>query len=1127
MTHDISRSAHDPKKHYASALFQQGRIPLDDDLNESDTITKEDARRTRIDVIGAVGSPNDGFRISVQGSTLGIAAGILYVGGIPVVLEAAETYETQADWPTPDPLASLSAPTLVFLEVWQQVVTAVEDTELLEPALGGPDTTARLRTMRRVRAFPTSATDCESAWAELVASKAPATYDKATAELATTATLSVIFDPSGSATTPCMPGVKAGYLGAENQTIRVQVALSSSGSPQFIWGFDNASALYRIQKIETVPGGTRLTIASPRDEEHQPRMGQIVELLDTSAKLDSGDPIAALVGPTAKVIESYDTDSSSFVIDTSTSTAAFVRVWNQGDAPSPPIDIVTGTTTELGTTGVLATFGGAGFQPGDHWIIAARPDTDHVIPRSLYGQASPPNGVRRFYAPLALLSQGAAGQVTVHDCRPTFDPLTTKRGCCTYTVGSEKTGAGHFQKIQDAVDNLPPGGGEICVLAGEYDENVSILGKTHVTIHGCGSRTIVRPKDPSLPVFTLAGERITLTKMELVATNETAFSPAISVLKEFFSNVDGGSDVDYGGPTVDTLLRDLEINVRGGPAIVTEQVLGLEVERVHVLVDSLATDIAQAPANVGTWPAIYVAGENLLLERNCVEFTDPDDVAKHAHGGIQIGGGSKRVELRRNRIIRGNGIGITLGEVVYGTAKSGPTAAYAPGGSTIFYFANGCWNYNPSPLPPVEGGAPGVTEGAGERVEDIRLIDNDVELMGQSGIAVAKLFASTDANGEDTNAGVIQTNHLLIENNRVRDCMQLHLGEAPTGDPFFAIGGIILADATDVTVRGNFVERNGSSHEDPACGIFIGMGEKVTIEGNRFVGNGPENAGDWDQYRGGIVIAAAAALSKLEDDLAKVEEAANHGSELFIPDSPLPATVVRIHGNVVSSPYGPALDVTVHGACDVQSNELSTDATAYRGKLDHISLTALSKIPSAGAGPASGVVSIRADADGKALTSGYTMEVYAMSRYLPTWAPSGGRAVFNDNAVSYTPASGSNELSRMLVVVAATDDVSFQCNEVMSSATAAIACPVIVESSRSVRFQGNRISEMDAVLSGVSYAPLNVTTNNQTDHCLLAVGSKRVFANNISVDCDDDHGDEPSMRWRKSGTVPIKLVRLA
>ena len=46
----------------------------------------------------------------------------------------------------------------------EQEVSAAEDPELLDPALGGVDTTQRLRLMRRVRRQQVNRADCPSAW---------------------------------------------------------------------------------------------------------------------------------------------------------------------------------------------------------------------------------------------------------------------------------------------------------------------------------------------------------------------------------------------------------------------------------------------------------------------------------------------------------------------------------------------------------------------------------------------------------------------------------------------------------------------------------------------------------------------------------------------------------------------------------------------------------------------------------------------------------------------------------------------------------------------------------------------------------------------------------------------------
>jgi len=62
---------------------------------------------------------------------------------------------------------------------------------------------------------------------------------------------------------------------------------------------------------------------------------------------------------------------------------------------------------------------------------------------------------------------------------------------------------GDFQKIQDAINSLPPAGGEICVLPGEYKENLTIkAGSQNITIKGCGkrSRIVAVTDDPVIHV---------------------------------------------------------------------------------------------------------------------------------------------------------------------------------------------------------------------------------------------------------------------------------------------------------------------------------------------------------------------------------------------------------------------------------------------------------------------------------------------------------------------------------------------------------------------------------------------------------------------------------------------------
>ncbi|MEO6039120.1 MAG: DUF6519 domain-containing protein, partial [Saprospiraceae bacterium] len=161
--------------------MQQGRVLTDDDWNENARIENEIQRESNTDIIGPFGTPDDGFKIDNLRLDAGlinfdILPGTLYLGGIRLQLEALETYRLQKDWLQQPTLAD-GTPNfnenerydLVYLESWQQPVSAVEDSSLFEVALGGPDTTTRLRNMRRVQlATGIGFCSCADAWNKLI-----------------------------------------------------------------------------------------------------------------------------------------------------------------------------------------------------------------------------------------------------------------------------------------------------------------------------------------------------------------------------------------------------------------------------------------------------------------------------------------------------------------------------------------------------------------------------------------------------------------------------------------------------------------------------------------------------------------------------------------------------------------------------------------------------------------------------------------------------------------------------------------------------------------------------------------------------------------------------------------------
>ena len=105
-------------------------------------------------------------------------------------------------------------------------VTATEDPVLREVALGGPDGAARTRILQHIRRVENSGGDCRAALLtdEAVWAAEGLTFDAATARLLSLSRLEVTFDVAAVSDDPCEPSAKGGYLGADNQAIRIQIA---------------------------------------------------------------------------------------------------------------------------------------------------------------------------------------------------------------------------------------------------------------------------------------------------------------------------------------------------------------------------------------------------------------------------------------------------------------------------------------------------------------------------------------------------------------------------------------------------------------------------------------------------------------------------------------------------------------------------------------------------------------------------------------------------------------------------------------------------------------------------------------------------------------------------------------
>src|SRR5262249_12281890 len=160
---DFTRDTFNPAKRYSRVLMQQGRVLLDEDWNEQTSILLHYLRTLATDLFGPHWGPkkigdadNDGFAIkSVEDlkNDFSILPGRYYVDGILCENHSAVAYTKQADFPQrPAGKDGLkSGASLVYLDVWERHITALEDGLIREVALGGPDTATRAQVVQQVR----------------------------------------------------------------------------------------------------------------------------------------------------------------------------------------------------------------------------------------------------------------------------------------------------------------------------------------------------------------------------------------------------------------------------------------------------------------------------------------------------------------------------------------------------------------------------------------------------------------------------------------------------------------------------------------------------------------------------------------------------------------------------------------------------------------------------------------------------------------------------------------------------------------------------------------------------------------------------------------------------------------
>jgi hypothetical protein len=354
------------------------------------------------------------------------------------------TYTTQPDLPNPpfastlgsppaspltSPLSPLSGLSLadgvyvVALHAWQREITALDDRRIRETALGGPDTSARLKTVWQVELVPVTVTGggtptCATTFPE---------WDHYTAT--GSGLLNARAKPSDGDKGPCVLPPTAGYLRLENQLYRVVIHRGGPpGTATFKWSRENASVETTIEDVDAA----KLTVASVgKDDVLGFAAGQWVEIADDESELknlkDAGVPRPLVQ------IDHVEPETREITLKTSVAALAGrhglkLRRWDQTVGAGADGVSTAGAWIDL-EGGIQVTFPSGTYHAGDYWLIPARSATSEIewppfevpnpdpIPQ-------PPAGVRHYYCRLALLEVTDGTLDVIGDCRPLFPPLT-------------------------------------------------------------------------------------------------------------------------------------------------------------------------------------------------------------------------------------------------------------------------------------------------------------------------------------------------------------------------------------------------------------------------------------------------------------------------------------------------------------------------------------------------------------------------------------------------------------------------------------------------------------------------------------------------------------------------------
>ena len=482
MKGDFSRSTFRKKKHYRKVKMQQGRVQVDADWNEQIDIQDNYDRTYIQDIIGKSGAPKGNFDPSEDDPSedtsfkikpfkitpsdrarYTIGKGRYYVEGLLIENEEKVEASKQPDLLLDEKDESKVLPTengiyIAYLDVWERHLTALDDPEIQESALGGADTATRSKIVWQVKLHgpidilpgnrKCSNSEFISQWDLFVKSKS------STGALQARSSKQEI-----TTNDPCMLSPNAGYRRLDNQLYRVEihdggeVKDSSEGNENkqvtFKWSRDNGIVATNLTDISF--NDKKLTVrGSGKDKLLGFASGQWVEIIDDRNELFCTPGTLVKLTDVNENVLTYDPD---FINGQDPSRENFpqkfnpkVRRWDtdtKSKTGSIKVQIITAAAADDNNNdgyiqleggvevkfGIQSGFSTVTFRTGDYWLIPARttkadiewPQTENT-PILLA-----PEGIIHHFSPLAILEYTKETETieVKDDCRKPFPSITS------------------------------------------------------------------------------------------------------------------------------------------------------------------------------------------------------------------------------------------------------------------------------------------------------------------------------------------------------------------------------------------------------------------------------------------------------------------------------------------------------------------------------------------------------------------------------------------------------------------------------------------------------------------------------------------------------------------------------